>query len=583
MANENGNIPVLNELAPDFAASTTFSNGNRTVTSTSASALTNAPFTFGVKAVGNTGIYYCEFNIDVAGNDTTYAGMARASWAGWGGSTNSYLGYGIASAGGGDGEGVAILQTGSSGSGKFNTYSNGSAGTAGNVTVANNDRLCAALDTATGKAWVGFFDVSGDQQYWLDNDGTERTSDVPALGDYQNITFTAADGDIVFAVACRAYQGDNGTLTIKPHPADWLGTPPDGAKGVSSQTLTEPAVINPDEHFFSKVVDHDGSSTVTTCSFNLETNEWLAIIKNTTGAAEGWYMIDSVRGVTKVVFMNTNAAETTDANVLTVSGATFTLGSTLSDKDYYVEFHKAGLTSAKASNTEGSLNTTATSANTTSGFAISTYVGEGANRTYGHGLDSAPEWTITKLRVGADQGNYAWHVKLGGGTKIIYPHLDNAVDTEASIFNSTVPSATLNSLGNQVGVNTDDYTYVNWSWHDVDGYSSIGSYIATVPASANGPFAFLGGSPQSMLIKDFVGAANWEIFSTAMSPTNPMVNEIFPNTAGDIGTNGGIDFTSTGMKALNTGDPNNTGRSYIYMAFGLRALTDGGVNQSKAK
>jgi len=584
MANENGNLPVLNVLAPEFASSTTFSNGNRTVTSTSASALTNAPFTFGVKAVGNTGIYYCEFNIDVAGNDTTYAGMARASWAGWGGSTNSYLGYGIASAGGGDGEGVAILQTGSSGSGKFNTYSNGSAGTAGNVTVANNDRLCAALDTATGKAWVGFFDVSGDQQYWLDNDGTERTSDVPALGDYQNITFTAADGDIVFAVACRAFQGNNGTLTIKPHPADWLGTPPDGAKGVSSQTLTEPAVINPDEHFFSKVVDHDGSSTVTTCSFNLETNEWLAIIKNTTGAAEGWYMIDSVRGVTKVVFMNTTAAETTDANVLTVSGATFTLGSTLSDKDYYVEFHKAGLTSAKASNTEGSLNTTATSANTTSGFAISTYVGEGANRTYGHGLDSAPEWTITKLRVGADQGNYAWHVKLGGGTKIIYPHLDNAVDTEASIFNSTVPSATLNSLGNQVGVNTDDYTYVNWSWHGVEGYSLFSDYVGNL--DADGPVVVMSGSPAASMTKRNEAGWNWNYHAQVLG-ANENYQYLIPNATTAMNTTSSVnemDFLANGRKIRDGGNNNvnGDGIQHLTMDWGGRPLTDNAINQGRA-
>ena len=507
--------------------------------------------------------------------------MARASWAGWGGSTNSYLGYGIASAGGGDGEGVAILQTGSSGSGKFDTWSNGNNGTAGSVTVANNDRLCAALDTATGKAWVGFFDVSGDQQYWLDNDGTERTTDVPSSGSNQNVTFTAAECIIVFAVACRAFQGDNGTLTIKPHPADWLGTPPDGAKGVSSQTLTEPAVINPDEHFFSKVVDHDGSSTVTTCSFNLETNEWLAIIKNTTGAAEGWYMIDSVRGVTKVVFMNTTAAETTDANVLTVSGTTFTLGSTLSDKDYYVEIHKAGLASAKASNTTGSINTIATSANTVSGFSLVEYTGnETAGATIGHGLSVAPEYLFCKQMNASDGNIDVFHISLGG-TKRLFLQTTAAVNTSAAGWNNTAPSSSVITLGDGYGTNKNNVIYVAYVWHGVEGYSKMGSWVAN--GNADGPFTNLGGSPQSMIIRDYVGLANWEIFSTAMSPTNPMVNEIFPNTVGDIGTNGGIDFTSTGIKVLNTGDPNNSGRSYIYGAFGLRPLTDGSVNQSRAR
>ena len=39
-----------------------------------------------------------------------------------------------------------------------------------------------------------------------------------------------------------------------------------------------------------------------------------------------------------------------------------------------------------SSNTDGSINTTYTSANTTSGFSISKYTGTGSNATVGHGL-----------------------------------------------------------------------------------------------------------------------------------------------------------------------------------------------------
>ena len=52
-----------------------------------------------------------------------------------------------------------------------------------------------------------------------------------------------------------------------------------------------------------------------------------------------------------------------------------------------------------ASNTDGTINTTATSANTTAGFSISTFTGNGTpGATIGHGLSQAPELVIIKGR-----------------------------------------------------------------------------------------------------------------------------------------------------------------------------------------
>ena len=351
---------------------------------------------------------------------------------------------------------------------------------------------------------------------------------------------------------------------------------------LSTANLPLPAIADPDDHFHSQVVTHDGSSTAATCTFNLDTYEWLAIIKNTTGATENWYMIDSLRGVTKVVTMNTNAAETTDANVLTVSGTTFTLGSTLGSKNYLVEFHKAGLAADTASNQEGSLNTTATSANLTSGFAISTYTGTGSNTNYGHGLNSAPEWTITKLRVGSTQGNYAWHVGLGDGTRVIYPHLANARDTAATVWNSTVPSATLNPLGNMVGTNTNTYTYVNWSWHSVDGYSKFGSYEGNT--STAGSFIPMGMSPNHVFHKCIDSAGkNWASYSKTIEPDNPAVLQFqFDLTAIPAGSTG-VDLLSNGDKIRTTSGNLNDAVTYIYGAWGGRPLQGNGKDTSQGR
>ena len=405
-------------------------------------------------------------------------------------------------------------------------------------------------------------------------------------GNTTNATYTWT-GDNTFLHSMAAYSS-SGTCAVTTNfgATAWNDDTfqPTGFVGLATQNLPEPAIANPDDHFHSQVVTHDGSSTAATCTFNLDTYEWLAIIKNTTGAVENWYMIDSLRGVTKVVTMNTNAAETTDANMLTVSGTTFTLGSTLSNRNYLVEFHRAGLAADTASNEEGSLNTTATSVNLTSGFAISTYTGTGSNTNYGHGLNSAPEWTITKLRVGSTQGNYAWHVGLGAGTKVIYPHLTNAIDTAATVWNSTVPSATLNSLGTSVGVNTNTYTYVNWSWHSVDGFSKFGSYEGN--GNADGAFVNTGFAQESMFVKNIDAVENWVAKLQVLDNTNENISRIFfeQTAAADTSTSSAnMDMVSNGFKNRGTNAQSNSAATFIYGAWGGRAMTDGAINQGRAK
>ena len=65
---------------------------------------------------------------------------------------------------------------------------------------------------------------------------------------------------------------------------------------------------------------------------------------------------------------------------------------------------KAG-TGLGSSNTDGSINTTSTSVNTTAGFSISKYTGSGSVATVGHGLGAAPDVTIRKLNTSDD-----WYV-----------------------------------------------------------------------------------------------------------------------------------------------------------------------------
>ena len=70
-----------------------------------------------------------------------------------------------------------------------------------------------------------------------------------------------------------------------------------------------------------------------------------------------------------------------------------------------------------SSNTDGSINTTYTSANTTSGFSISTYTGTGSSATVGHGLGVVPSVMIVK-RTNSTGDWVMYHKSLGNGKNI---------------------------------------------------------------------------------------------------------------------------------------------------------------------
>ena len=94
------------------------------------------------------------------------------------------------------------------------------------------------------------------------------------------------------------------------------------------------------------------------------------------------FLFDAVRGVTNSIRSNNNSATYTEAQLLTAFGTDgFTVGTNTnvnaSSQTFVAWNWKAN--GQGSSNTDGSINTTYTSANTTSGFSISTYTGTGAN------------------------------------------------------------------------------------------------------------------------------------------------------------------------------------------------------------
>ena len=111
-------------------------------------------------------------------------------------------------------------------------------------------------------------------------------------------------------------------------------------------------------------------------------------------STQPWH--DVVRGATYAIrsdstVINTNTAAYGYITSFDSDGYTFQQGSSdigrfNDNSNLYVSWNWKAGNSQGSSNTDGSINTTYTSVNTTAGFSISQYTGTGANATVGHGL-----------------------------------------------------------------------------------------------------------------------------------------------------------------------------------------------------
>ena len=279
-------------------------------------------------------------------------------------------------------------------------------------------------------------------------------------------------------------------------------------------------------------------------------------------------LFDSVRGVQKFIRSSTTGTEQTNANTLTAFGSDgFSVGSDGSVNDNTDGFvawcWKAN--GSGSSNTAGSINTTATSANTTAGISIVTYTGdEGSSATLGHGLGAVPKMIITKGRTYASSWA-TYHASLGA-TKVMYLSETDASADVATIWNDTEPTSTLFTVGSSNQVN-DAYNYVAYVFAEKQGFSKFGSYTGN--GNADGTFVYTGFRPAMIIIKTTSGADRWVISDNKRDIDNPIVGELNPNdnTVEDT-SNTPFDFLSNGFKLRRTGNVFNTsGHVYIYMAF----------------
>jgi hypothetical protein len=544
-----GNYCVLNPLN---VVSATISGGNL-----NSSVGATQGYMVGTIGIPATGKYYFEANPGTASGAQSSIGIQVQSSppSSIFGANNYtlYLGYG---------------------SGTANLYinNNGTSSSANTVTPSATETLSVAYDAATGKLWLGYNNA------WKNSSGATDASANPATG--TNPTITVAAG--LSLVPCHHVYSNTSSANFGQRPFAY--TPPSGFKSLCTQNLPNVSIYNGAQYMAATTYTGTGSSrsvanTVNGVSFQPDFT-WI----KRRDAANAHALHDIVRGATLRLRSNATDAEAV-GGLTSINSNGFSVDNDTSynaSAGTYVGWQwKAG--GAAVNNTAGSI-TSQVSANTTAGFSVVTYTGNGAaDATVGHGLGIAPYFIIVKNRSTTtdwvvyhqslpswDGGNYAHNsLKLNttGALANIYGLWSNST---SSLFTISDGQTT---AGDRPKTNSSGNNYVAYCWAPIAGYSAFGSYTGN--GSADGPFVYTGFRPRWVLLKRTDAAADWWIQDTSRSPYNAANALLFPDLSNAEYTTAGVemDGLSNGFKIRNTNVNNNaSGGTYIYAAFAENPL-----------
>ena len=341
------------------------------------------------------------------------------------------------------------------------------------------------------------------------------------------------------------------------------------------------AIIDkPSDYFNTITYSGNGSNPRTLTGVGFQPDwTWL---KNRTDS-NGHTLADAIRGANKTLSSDGLGAEITDKDdghldAFTSDGFTVGAGSSsdarVNDGSHtYVAWNwKANGTGS--ANTDGSISSTV-SVNTTAGFSIVSWTGDGTNATIGHGLSQAPTIYFVKNRT--DSADWRVGQVLGGnimtGGNGYYMEIN---DTKASTNPGSVvtwgspptaPTSSVFTVGSNNAHNGSSDAMIAYCFHSVNGYSKMGSYTGN--GNADGTFVYLGFKPAFILVKNTSTAGtNWQIVDNKRVGYNGANNRLYTDDSAAESTTQTLDILSNGFKAITTNNlVNASSATYIYMAF----------------
>jgi hypothetical protein len=562
-----GNYPTFSpiDVSPSSTAQT-ITQGNLSLFSSSTTRVDGAYSTIAV----TSGKWYTEITLTTRTGDYPTAGWCATSF-----NTN---GSGFQYQAGGDANnprGAAVDPAGrlyvNSSSTGVNYFAN---------TWAQGDIIQVAVDIDNKLIWFG------KANSWSGTAG--NMNGCPSAG--TNGTSFSAQGGTAFKFQCCIGDSDRGDVNFGQRAFAY--TAPTGFKALCTQNLTAPSISNGANYMAATTYTGTGNAngdtqTVTNTVNSISFQPDFVWTKDRTTSGSSTYdyhlLADSVRGAGNEMNSNTTAAEYAGNQISAFNSSGFSArrNTTYNQNNIngttYVGWQWKGGGTA-VTNTAGSI-TSSVSANTTAGFSVVTYTGNGTvGATVGHGLGVTPGMVIVKSRSATSD----WPVKIlpymAGGSRLELS-TTNAITTEAagpgSLWNATNPNSTVITLGNQAMTNTNSTTYVAYCFAPISGYSAFGSYTGN--GSTDGPFVYCGFRPRWVMVKRTdAGGARWAIADTSRSPYNVGSQMLYADASNteDTGSGATYDIVSNGFKIRAVdGNWNTSGGTYIYAAFAENPFT----------
>ncbi len=329
-------------------------------------------------------------------------------------------------------------------------------------------------------------------------------------------------------------------------------------------------IDDPSAHFQTALWSGNDSTQSITNDGNSDMRPDWVWIKRRDGSAINHQMYDSSRGVTKNLVPNVTQAEGTRSTGLTAFNSDgFSLGAGGAENasgNTFVGWQWKANGGTTSSNSDGDITSTV-QANTTAGFSIVIYAGNGNDGdTVGHGLSGNWDLCILKNRGETDY----WTVSRTGTNQVMLLH-DGSGGYEANHSTAYMTRASgvigLVNAGDLGMVNNSSENYVAYVFKEVQGYSKFSNYTGN--GNADGPFIYTGFKPAWVMAKRTdAGSSNWMMFDSKRDTFNVMDSYVVAHDSQAEADYPFIDFLSNGFKWRHTSShANASGGTYVYMAF----------------
>ena len=211
-------------------------------------------------------------------------------------------------------------------------------------------------------------------------------------------------------------------------------------------------------------------------------------------------------------------------------------------------------------------------------FDVVTYTGNGSSQTIAHNLGSVPGTIMVKAT--SSTANWAvWH-RTFTATQQVQLNTTSAALGSATVWNSTLPTDSVFSVGNYFNTNSSGVTYVAYLFAHNDGDGEFGpdgdadiikcgSYTGNNNYPTD-PIIDLGFEPQWLLIKSRSSSGSWYLFDNMMGMTADGASGdsylLVDQAQTEVKNLEWVAPTSRGFR-LKSQNLNSGGTDYIYMAI----------------